>query len=353
MSDNSLLHQLNLQYPVIQAPMAGTSTPAMAAAVSNAGGMGSLGLGNLSVEAAREQIRQLQALTDKAFNINFFCHREEPVDTQRDQAWLQRLAPWFAEFDAEPPAQLDAGYASFIGNQAMLDMLLEERPPVVSFHFGLPEADAIDALKEAGIFLMGCATCLEEAQAIEAAGLDAVIAQGYEAGGHRGIFDPQHEPALGLHDLLRQLQGRIGLPVIATGAIMDGKDIAEVLQLGASAAQLGTAFICCPESAAPQAYRDQLQSERAQHTGVTAIFSGRPARGILNRSHREIGPHAAELAGYPQAYSAAKALHAVAAARGSHEFAPYWSGTAGSRCRSMPAAELVATLVKELNASRS
>lgn len=344
------MSRLGLQHPVIQAPMAGTSTPALAAAVSNAGGMGSLGLGNLPVEAAREHIRQLRQLTDRAFNINFFCHQPEPANSQQDQRWLHSLAPWFSEFNAQPPAQLDAGYDSFVGNTAMLEMLLEERPPAVSFHFGLPDAAAIAALQQAGILLMGCATCRAEAQLIEAAGLDAVIAQGYEAGGHRGIFDPQHEPALGLHALLTQLKGSIRLPVIAAGGLMDGKDIAEVLALGASAAQLGTAFICCPESAAPAAYREQLLSERAQHTGVTAIFSGRPARGILNRSHREIGPLAANLAGYPQAYSAAKALHAAAAATGNHEFAPYWAGTAAARCRAMPAARLVETLVMEMSA---
>lgn len=351
MFDTSLLHSLGLQVPIIQAPMAGTSTPELAAAVSNAGGLGSLGLGNLSVEAARKQIHQLQALTSQPFNINFFCHQPAPADPVQEQTWLQRLTPWFAEFDAEPPAQLDAGYASFIGNRAMLDMLLEERPAVVSFHFGLPDAQAIAALKAAGIFLMGCATCLQEAQAIEAAGLDAVIAQGYEAGGHRGIFDPLQEPAIGLQELLQQLQGNIRLPIVATGGIMDGNDIANVLQLGAAAAQLGTAFICCPESATPDAYRAQLLSERAEHTGVTTIFSGRPARGMLNRSHREIGPHAAELAGYPQAYSAAKALHAAATAKGCHEFAPYWAGTAAQRSRAMPAAELMKTLTTELTAA--
>lgn len=347
-TSNPLLSRLGLQHPVVQAPMAGTSTPALAAAVSNAGGLGSLGLGNLSVDAAREQIRQLKQLTDKPFNINFFCHVADPADPQRESGWLKRLQPWFAEFDAEPPAALDAGYDSFIDNGAMLDMLLEERPAVVSFHFGLPGTEAIAALKDAGIFLMGCATCLEEARAIEVAGLDAVIAQGYEAGGHRGLFDPKQESGLLLDELLAQLKDVIHLPVIATGGLMDGRDIARVLQAGASAAQLGTAFISCPESAAPASYREQLLSPAAGETAVTAIFSGRPARGMVNRSHREIGPHAAELAGYPQAYSAAKALHAAAAAKGSQDFAPYWAGTSASRSRVMPAAELVQCLVSEM-----
>lgn len=345
---NVFLSRLGLQYPIIQAPMAGTSTPGLAATVSNAGGMGSLGLGNLSVEAARKQIRQLQQLTDKPFNINFFCHADDPADAARDHNWLKRLQPWFAEFAAQPPAQLDKGYGSFIGNRAMLDMLLEERPPVVSFHFGLPDADAIAALQQAGIFLMGCATSLEEACMIEAAGLDAVIAQGYEAGGHRGLFDPKQESGLLLDDLLAQLKDTIELPVVATGGLMDGKDISRVLAAGASAAQLGTAFISCPESAAPQAYRDQLLSDNAQETAVTAIFSGRPARGMVNRSHREIGPYAAELAGYPQAYSAAKALHAAAVAKGSHDFAPYWAGTSAHRSRALPAAGLMACLIEEM-----
>ncbi len=345
---HDLLSRLGMQHPVIQAPMAGISTPALAAIVSNNGGLGSLGLGNLSVEAARKHIRELKHLTDKAFNINFFCHAEEPADPQREHAWLQRLQPWFDEFDATPPAQLDAGYDSFIGNRAMLDMLLEERPAVVSFHFGLPGADAIRALQQAGIYLMGCATSLDEARDIETAGLDAVIAQGYEAGGHRGLFDPQQEPALQLDELLVQLAGVIRLPLVATGGLMDGQDIARVLKLGASAAQLGTAFICCPESAAPAAYREQLLAATAEQTGVTPIFSGRPARGLLNRSHREIGPHAGELAGYPQAYSAAKALHAAAAAKGCQDFAPYWAGTSAHRSRALPATKLMDSLVREL-----
>lgn len=347
-TNNALLAPLGLRYPIIQAPMAGTSTPALAAAVSNAGGLGSLGLGNLAVEAAREQIRQLQQLTDQPFNINFFCHTDEPASAARDSNWLKRLQPWFTEFGADAPARLDKGYDSFIGNQPMLDMLLEERPAVVSFHFGLPDAAAITALKHAGIYLMGCATCLEEAHIIAAAGLDAVIAQGYEAGGHRGLFDPQQESGLLLDDLLAQLVPAISLPIVATGGLMDGKDIARVLAAGASAAQLGTAFICCPESAAPAAYRERLLSPAASETAVTAIFSGRPARGMVNRSHREIGPHAAELAGYPQAYSAAKALHAAAAARGCHDFAPYWAGTSAARSRALPASELMQRLIEEI-----
>lgn len=345
---NVLLSRLGLQYPIIQAPMAGTSTPKLAAAVSNAGGLGSLGLGNVSVEVAREQIRQLKQLTDKPFNINFFCHVADPADPVRESNWLKRLQPWFAEFGATAPAELNAGYDSFLGNRAMLEMLLEERPAVVSFHFGLPDAEANAALKQAGIFLLGCATSLDEARAIEAAGLNAVIAQGYEAGGHRGLFDPQQESALELPELLQQLHGQIKLPIIATGGLMDGVDVARVLAQGASAAQLGTAFISCPESAAPAAYRERLLSPAAQHTGVTAIFSGRPARGMLNRSHREIAPYASELAGYPQAYSAAKALHAAAAAKGNHDFAPYWAGTSAHRSRALPAAELMACLVREI-----
>lgn len=347
-TNNAILTRLGLRYPIIQAPMAGTSTPALAAAVSNAGGLGSLGLGNVSTDVAREQIRQLKQLTDKPFNINMFCHTPDPTDAQREAAWLQRLQPWFAEFSAEAPKQLDKGYDSFVGNRAMLDVLLEERPPVVSFHFGLPDAVAIAELQQAGIFLMGCATSLEEARAIEAAGLDAIVAQGYEAGGHRGLFDPKQESGLLLDDLLAQLKDTIELPVVATGGLMDGKDISRVLAAGASAAQLGTAFISCPESAAPQAYRDQLLSDNAQETAVTAIFSGRPARGMVNRSHREIGPYAAELAGYPQAYSAAKALHAAAVAKGSHDFAPYWAGTSAHRSRALPAAGLMACLVEEM-----
>jgi len=344
---NALLVELGIQLPIIQAPMAGTATVALAAAVSNAGGLGSLGLGNCDVEQAREQIQQLKQATNKPFNINFFCHQAAVADASREQAWLTLLQPYFSEFSAQPPSQLSAGNPSFIDNQAMLDMLLEERPPVVSFHFGLPSAAFIQALKRAGIKLFGCATNLAEAKAIEAAGLHAIIAQGYEAGGHRGVFDPTEDVKLGLFSLLQLLGKECRLPIIAAGGIMHGQAIAQVLNMGASAAQLGTAFILCPESAANSAYREQLKSARAYTTDVTAVISGRPARGLVNRFHRELGDKQALLPSYPSTYSAAKALIAAAHQQDCYDFGAFWAGQSAPLARELPAAKLVALLATE------
>lgn len=344
---NALLKELGIQFPVIQAPMAGTSTVALAAAVSNAGGLGSLGLGICNVEQAREQIQQLKQATSKPFNINFFCHQPATVDSSREQAWLALLQPYFAEFSAQPPTQLNAGNPSFIDNQAMLNMLLDERPPVVSFHFGLPSTIFIQALKQAGIKLLGCATNLTEAKTIEDAGLDGIIAQGYEAGGHRGVFDPTQDVKLGLFSLLQLLSKECQLPIIAAGGIMHGQAIAQVMDMGASAAQMGTAFILCPESAADQAYREQLKSMRAYRTDVTAVISGRPARGLVNRFHSELDDKHALLPAYPSTYSASRALYAAASQQGCYDFAPFWAGQCAPLARELPAAELVALLATE------
>ena len=350
---NALLTELGIALPIIQAPMAGTSTVALAAAVSNAGGLGSLGLGNCNVDQAREQIQQLKHATSKPFNINFFCHQPAVVDTAREQEWLNLLQPYFAEFSAQPPRQLDAGNPSFIDNQAMLEMLLEERPAVVSFHFGLPNTAFIQALKQAGIKLLGCATYIIEAKAIEAAGLHAIIAQGYEAGGHRGVFNPKHDVKLGLFSLLQLLSKECTLPIIAAGGIMHGQAIAQVMSMGASAAQLGTAFILCPESAANPAYRAQLKSSRAYNTDVTAVISGRPARGLVNRFHTELADKQALIPAYPTTYSAGKALHAAASQQQCHDFAPYWAGQSAPLARELPAAELLAKLAAELQQART
>lgn len=349
MANTAFLADLGLRLPIIQAPMAGVSTVALAAAVSNAGALGSLGLGNATVEQARTQIQQLKKTTAHPFNINFFCHQPPVVDAVLEQAWLQMLNPYFAEFSAVPPAAIQVMNQSFIGNQAMLEMLLEERPAVVSFHFGLPAQAVIEQLKAAGIRLFGCATCLAEAQTIEAAGLDAIIAQGYEAGGHRGVFDPATDLQLGLFSLLAVLSRNCSLPIIAAGGIMDGAAIASVLQMGASAAQLGSAFVVCPESAATAAYRADLDSSKALRTAVTTVISGRPARGIMNRMHTDIAQQPVHTPGYPVTYSAAKALHAAASVQGCHDFAAHWAGQSAAFARVMPAGQLVSVLANELS----
>jgi nitronate monooxygenase len=247
--NDRFLDRLGISHPIIQAPMAGVSTPAMAAAVSNAGALGSLGLGGDTVETAARAISTTRALTNGPLHLNVFCHRPAVSNPHIERAWLKRLAPEFARYGAEPPAQIREIYTSFLADPGMLRLLLDTKPQVVSFHFGLPPHLAIEALHEAGILLIATATNLVEAKIIADAGLDAVIAQGYEAGGHRGLFDPDsRDDRLGTFALTRLLAAKLKIPVIAAGGIMDGAGIAAALRLGAAAAQLGTAFIGTPES---------------------------------------------------------------------------------------------------------
>ncbi|MBV7564511.1 nitronate monooxygenase family protein [Pseudomonas sp. sia0905] len=344
---------LGIDYPLIQAPMAGTATPALAAAVSNAGGLGSISIAAVQAEAGRQMIRETRAATSKPFNINVFCHRLSVADAAREQAWLAHLQPYFAEFGAAAPEAIRDIYCSFQEDEGQLQVLLEERPPIVSFHLGLPPQARIDALKSAGITLLASATTLEEGLLAQDAGIDIIVAQGIEAGGHRGVFDPAHDQGIGTLALVRLLVKHLSRPVIAAGGIMDGAGIAAAMNLGACAAQLGTAFILCPESAANEAYRRMLGSDRARVTQVTTAISGRPARGIVNRFMAEVGaPGHPEVPGFGIAYDAGKQLIAAAAKAGNAEFAAHWAGQGAALARTMPAAELVAVLQREYLAAR-
>jgi nitronate monooxygenase len=350
---NPLLQKLGITLPIIQAPMAGTSTPAMAAAVSNAGGLGSLGVGATDAKGAREMIVGVRATSNRSFNVNLFCHKPAVADPAREASWIEHLRPVFAQYDAQPPQQLREIYKSFVDNDEMLAMLLAERPAVVSFHFGLPSPDRIGALRDAGIVLLASATDLDDARAIEAAGIDAVVAQGYEAGGHRGVFDENApDEKLGTLALTRLLVRELKIPVIAAGGIMDGAGIAAVLVLGASAAQMGTAFVACPESSADEAYRTRLLGAGAEHTAMTRAISGRPARSLANKFTAigdTISPE--RIAGYPMAYDAGKALNAAAKAKGESGFGAQWAGQAAPLARALPAAELMARLKAEMDAA--
>ncbi len=346
------LDRLGLQHPIIQAPMAGVSTPRMAAAVSNAGGLGSLAIGAGTVAQARQMIEETRALTDRPFNVNVFCHAPAVRDARREAAWLAHLAPLFAELGVPVPVELDEIYQTFLGDEAAFSLLLEQRPAAVSFHFGLPAPQQIAALRQAGICTMATATSLREAMLIEQAGVDAIVAQGVEAGGHRGVFDSQapderHSTSV----LLRLLAGRTALPLIAAGGIMDGQGIRAALDLGAAAAQLGTAFVLCPESSANAGYRANLQSARAASTRLTSVLSGRLARGMVNRliEHGE-APGSPPPAAYPVAYDAAKQLNAAASRHGDSEFAAQWAGQGAPLAREMGAAQLVAALLREMAA---
>lgn len=341
--------------PIIQAPMAGVSTPGLAAAVSEAGGLGSLGIGASPVAQACAMIRETRALTARPFNVNVFCHRPAQRDPEREAAWRAHFAPLFLELGGEPPPMLDEIYTSFLDGDDCFQMLMEERPAFVSFHFGLPRRDQVDALRQAGITTMATATNLDEATAVERAGIDVVVAQGIEAGGHRGLFDPDGVVDEGLSTavLVRLLVRGSKLPVVAAGGIMDGHGVRAALDLGASAAQLGTAFILCPESAANAGYRQELKSARAAVTRMTAVLSGRPARGIVNRFMEHGGStDAPEAAAYPVAYDLAKQLNALAAQQGSAAFAAHWAGQGAPLARELPARELMRVLQDELGCER-
>lgn len=347
----TLLEQLGVPLPIVQAPMAGVSTPELAAAVSNAGGLGSIGVGATDAAGARAMIEGVRARTGRPFNVNLFVHAPTRSDAALETAWLQALAPLFRGFGAEPPAALRTIYRSFVEDDAMLATLIDLAPPVVSLHFGLPSAERIAALKSAGCVLLATATNLAEAQAIKAAGIDAVVAQGWEAGGHRGVFDPDApDDRLGTMALARLLAVRSGLPVIAAGGIMDGRGIRAALDLGAVAAQLGTAFIACPESAADQAFREALAGPGAEHTRMTRAISGRPARCLRNRFTEWSEQVGLASPGYPMTYDAGKALNAAAKAAGEGGFGAQWAGQGAPLARAMPAAGLVAILAEECRA---
>lgn len=344
-----LIARLGLSIPLIQAPMAGVTTPLMAAAASNAGALGSLGLGAVGAAGGRDMIMRTRAGTDRPFGVNLFVHRTPTRDAARESAWLNALRPLFAEFGVPPPDRLMSPYASFVEDDDMLEMILATPPAVVSFHFGLPGADRISALKQAGCLLLSTATNVEEARAAERAGIDAVVAQGHEAGGHRGVFDPAApDESLDTLRLTRRLVREVRLPVVSAGGLMDGRDVRAALDAGAVAAQLGTAFLLTPESAADAGYRAALKSESARHTVVTDAISGRPARSVRSRFTDWSARTALARPDYPVAYDAGKALNAAAKAAGESGYGALWAGEGAPRLREGSTAEIIAVLAREL-----
>ena len=349
-----LLARMNVGVPIIQAPMAGVSSPEMASAVTEAGALGSIALGATDVGTARDMIDAVRARTRGPFNVNVFCHRPAVQERETERAWLDALAPVFRRFGVRPPAMIGEMYTSFADNSAMQNLLLAARPAVVSFHFGLPDSGAIAKLKAAGCLLLSSATNLYEAQMAEAAGVDAIVAQGYEAGGHRGMFDPRApDLRLGVLALTRLLVARISLPVIAAGGIMDGAGIAAALTAGAVAAQLGTAFVACPELCADAAYRSALFGPGSASTIMTKVFSGRPARGLPNAmtALRDGVLSGLAVPDYPIAYQANKALAAAARAKDVHGFGAQWAGQGAPLARVMPTGDLVTVLRAEISAA--
>ncbi|MFZ5457077.1 MAG: NAD(P)H-dependent flavin oxidoreductase [Pseudomonadota bacterium] len=333
-----------LRLPLIQAPMAGVQDHRLAAAVSNAGGLGSLPAAMLGADALHDQLSALQALTDRPINVNFFCHVQPSPDAAREARWRAALAPYYAEFDVDP-AQVSAGQGRMPFSADMADVLEAFRPAVVSFHFGLPAADLLARVKAWGACVLGSATTVAEARWLEAHGADAIIAQGLEAGGHRGHFLSEDlSEQLGTFALLPQVVRAVSRPVIAAGGIADARGVAAAMALGASAVQVGTAYLCCPEATTSAVHRAALGSEAARHTALTNVFSGRPARGIVNRAMRELGPISADAPPFPLATAAMAPLRARAEAAGSSDFSPLWCGQNAAGCQPVPAAELTRLL---------
>ena len=349
-SPKTLLDLLGVELPIIQAPMAGVTSPAMATAVGNAGALGSIGVGATNAADARQMMAEIRERSRRPFNVNLFCHQPARSNPIVEAAWIERLRPEFQRLGGEPPATLTEIYKSFVEDDDMLSALLADKPKVVSFHFGAPPPDRVRALRDAGIALLGSATSLDEARVLVAAGVHAIVAQGYEAGGHRGVFDPDApDDRLGTMALTRLLVRQLDVPVIAAGGIMDGAGVSAALRLGAAAAQLGTAFIACPESLADAGYRATLASDAAHHTVMTRAISGRPARCLSNRftALGQVIP-AHEIPAYPIAYDAGKALNGAGKSAGEPGFGAQWAGQGAPLARVLPAANLVTTLAAEM-----
>ena len=335
---------LGVDLPLIQAPMAGAQAAALAVAVSNAGGLGSLPCAMLTPDAMRRELDAIKAGTSKPYNVNFFCHTPPLASDAREAHWRAVLAPYYAEFGIDPATiAAGPGRAPFTAEAA--DVLEAFKPAVVSFHFGLPSAALLARVRGWGAAILSSATTVEEALWLEAHGADAVIAQGVEAGGHRGMFlTDDITTQVGTFALLPQIVRAVKLPVIAAGGIADAQGVAAALALGAAGVQIGTAYLLCPETSTSAVHRAALTGNAAgaaaRHTALTNLFTGRPARGIVNRFMRELGCINAAAPEFPLATSAMLPLRTKAEAAGSGDFSPLWSGQNASGCRAVPAAEL-------------
>jgi nitronate monooxygenase len=346
-----LQQRLNLELPIIQAPMAGVQGSALAIAVSNAGGLGTLPCAMLNPAQIRSELEIITGKCNKPlnrpFNVNFFCHQPRAFDAAREKLWRDELSPFYREYDIDEadiaPAQ---GRTPF--NKAALELLQEFKPAVVSFHFGLPAADLLDAVKATGAMTLCSATTLAEALWLEQHGIDAVIAQGVEAGGHRGMFLSEDiSEQVGTFALLPQIVNAVNLPVIAAGGIADAAGVSAALSLGADAVQIGTAYLLCDEAETSALHRTALQSPAAVHTALTNRFTGRPARSIVNRVMRELGPMG-EVSPFPLAGAALAPLRAAAEASDSSDFSSLWAGQNTSGCRQIGAAEMTRELASSL-----
>lgn len=325
--------------------MAGVQGSALAVAVSEAGGLGSLPCAMLGLDDIERELTAIRRQTDRPFNVNFFCHRKPAVDAGREAAWLERLRPYFDELGLDPAADAVATSTRRSFDAAVVDVLAPFRPPIVSFHFGLPAADLVARVKDWGAIVISTATTVDEARWLEAHGADAVIAQGLEAGGHRGHFlsDDLHRQR-GTLALVPQIVAAVGVPVIAAGGIADSRGVAAALALGAAAVQVGTTYLLCPEATTSPLHRTALLGPAATTTAITNVFTGRPARAIVNRIVREVGPMSPLAPDFPLAATLVYALRREAERAGRDDFSPMWAGQNISGCRPVPAAEITQAL---------
>lgn len=340
----TLQQLLGIDLPIIQAPMAGVQDAELAAAVSNAGGLGSLPCAMLNPVALETELQRLTTLTEKPFNANFFCHDTPAVSSQQAQEWFQELSGYFQELGVETPGEIAGSAREPFGAEA-LSVLMQFKPAVVSFHFGLPAPAQLKQIKSWGTRILASATTVDEALWLADSGVDAVIAQGLEAGGHRGSFlTADMTTQTGTMALVPRICAAVSVPVIAAGGIASAEGITAAMTLGAAGVQIGTAFLLCAEAKTSDLHRAALKSDTSQHTALTNVFSGRPARGIVNRLVREIGPMAANATAFPSAAGPVSLLRAAAEANGCSDFTPLWSGQNTAGCRDVPAADLLKIL---------
>ena len=339
-----LQHLLGIQVPVVQAPMTGVQGSALAVAVSEAGGLGSLPCALLGPAGLREELQAITARTRRPFNVNFFCHATPVPSAEQEARWRAALDPYVHELGIDP-GTISLGPALPPFNGSALEVLAEFKPAVMSFHFGLPSTELLARVRGLGARILCSATTVEEALWLEAHGVDAIIAQGLEAGGHRGIFlTTDLSTQIGTFALVPQIVRAVRIPVIAAGGIGDAKGVAAAMALGAAGVQVGTAYLLCHETTTSAVHRAALKSDRARVTALTNLFTGRPARGIMNRIMRELGPISAAAPAFPLATSAIAPLRARAESRGSGDFSPLWAGQNTTGCKEISAAALTREL---------
>ncbi len=345
--NRKLLDLLGIEVPIIQAPMAGASGSAMAVATSEAGGLGSLPCAMLDAARVRAEIGVIRQRTAKPFNVNFFCHTPAQPDAGREATWKARLAAYYTELGVDASVSVPTvNRAPF--DEAMCEIIEELKPRIVSFHFGLPEHSLLSRVKASGCLVLSSATTVEEARWLQEHGCDAIVAQGYEAGGHRGMFLTDNiSTQVGTFALVPQVVDAVTIPVIAAGGITDGRGIAAAFALGAAGAQIGTAYLFTPESLISPLHRAALRSARDDQTALTNLFSGRPARGLMNRLMREVGPMSDAAPAFPTAGNALAPLKAKAEAEGVSDFSSLWAGQAASLGQEIGAGDLTCKLAED------